>query len=99
MRISDWSSDVCSSDLIYASHIIERNNPNQPYSNANALVNTNKQEFFRKLKQRVSLFARDTVEALRDSVILDPQQDERSEESRVGKECVSTCRSRWTPYH
>src|SRR3546814_14605767 len=24
---------------------------------------------------------------------------ERSEERRVGKECVSTCRSRWTPYH
>src|SRR3546814_18085823 len=28
------------------------------------------------------------------------QEDEpRTEESRVGKECVSTCRSRWTPYH
>src|SRR3546814_15507053 len=26
-------------------------------------------------------------------------QDERSEERRVGKECVSTCRSRWSPYH
>src|SRR3546814_5834346 len=25
--------------------------------------------------------------------------DERSEERRVGKECVSTCRSRWSPYH
>src|SRR3546814_9720746 len=25
--------------------------------------------------------------------------DKRSEERRVGKECVSTCRSRWTPYH
>src|SRR3546814_2911595 len=27
------------------------------------------------------------------------QNDERSEERRVGKECVSTCRSRWSPYH
>src|SRR3546814_17962065 len=27
------------------------------------------------------------------------QFDERSEERRVGKECVSTCRSRWSPYH
>src|SRR3546814_20875920 len=27
------------------------------------------------------------------------QQDIRSEERRVGKECVSTCRSRWSPYH
>src|SRR3546814_14909849 len=25
--------------------------------------------------------------------------DRRSEERRVGKECVSTCRSRWSPYH
>src|SRR3546814_13472602 len=27
------------------------------------------------------------------------KQDERSDERRVGKECVSTCRSRWSPYH
>src|SRR3546814_7935903 len=26
-------------------------------------------------------------------------RDLRSEERRVGKECVSTCRSRWSPYH
>src|SRR3546814_7951552 len=25
--------------------------------------------------------------------------EHRSEERRVGKECVSTCRSRWSPYH
>src|SRR3546814_11095334 len=28
-----------------------------------------------------------------------PQIVQRSEERRVGKECVSTCRSRWSPYH
>src|SRR3546814_8948898 len=28
-----------------------------------------------------------------------PEDDLRSEERRVGKECVSTCRSRWSPYH
>src|SRR3546814_14695677 len=28
-----------------------------------------------------------------------PPSGERSEERRVGKECVSTCRSRWSPYH
>src|SRR3546814_20210426 len=27
------------------------------------------------------------------------QQTDRSEERRVGKECVRTCRSRWSPYH
>src|SRR3546814_3494190 len=29
----------------------------------------------------------------------DGMRDIRSEERRVGKECVSTCRSRWSPYH
>ena len=29
----------------------------------------------------------------------DRNVEERSEERRVGKECVSTCRSRWSPYH
>src|SRR3546814_9036404 len=28
-----------------------------------------------------------------------PNTTDRSEERRVGKECVSTCRSRWSPYH
>src|SRR3546814_19163902 len=28
-----------------------------------------------------------------------PYRPSRSEERRVGKECVSTCRSRWSPYH
>src|SRR3546814_17935346 len=28
-----------------------------------------------------------------------PPDDNRSEERRVGKECVSTCRSRWSPYN
>src|SRR3546814_18783780 len=28
-----------------------------------------------------------------------PASFHRSEERRVGKECVSTCRSRWSPYH
>src|SRR3546814_17858662 len=30
---------------------------------------------------------------------LQHRTDQRSEERRVGKECVSTCRSRWSPYH
>src|SRR3546814_12590284 len=39
--------------------------------------------------------------ALLDKVTLhtDLGGDRRSEERRVGKECVSTCRSRWSPYH
>src|SRR3546814_2549885 len=30
---------------------------------------------------------------------IEPRPPTRSEERRVGKECVSTCRSRWSPYH
>src|SRR3546814_19917146 len=36
--------------------------------------------------------------ALADQIVAD-MVDFRSEERRVGKECVSTCRSRWSPYH
>src|SRR3546814_14996365 len=75
MRISDWSSDVCSSDL----------------------------------------FGRGQIETGGDIALIDLQcgpemlsgsipfthrlRQQRSEERRVGKECVSTCRSRWSPYH
>src|SRR3546814_273536 len=38
------------------------------------------------------------VGAGRDVAVIDPGPT-RSEERRVGKECVSTCRSRWSPYH
>src|SRR3546814_11745505 len=33
------------------------------------------------------------------AALADPKRLFRSEESRVGKECVSTCRCRWAPYH
>src|SRR3546814_9443015 len=62
VRISDWSSDVCSSDLILSHG---------------------------KMMWVPSSYTR--------SVTVPPPN--RSEERRVGKECVSTCRSRWSPYH
>src|SRR3546814_10054330 len=34
-----------------------------------------------------------------DRLVFERAEDGRSEERRVGKECVSTCRSRWSPYH
>src|SRR3546814_19390119 len=39
------------------------------------------------------------VAAEPDFLIVESATDVRSEERRVGKECVSTCRSRWSPYH
>src|SRR3546814_14212407 len=81
MRISDWSSDVCSSDLISMKVIRQflAGKENQAFAPG---------MLFEKLK--------DDLRFLRDGLGL---QVIRSEERRVGKECVSTCRSRWSPYH
>src|SRR3546814_6114932 len=77
MRISDWSSDVCSSDLLGRAHKFrECHDRRLPES----------QEEFRSLEAQIEL------RHLRYAVA-------RSEERRVGKECVSTCRSRWSRYH
>src|SRR3546814_16912118 len=49
-----------------------------------------------------NVFSAEEVAALQTSaakLLADPAALERSEERRVGKECVSTCRSRWSPYH
>src|SRR3546814_2552534 len=67
MRISDWSSDVCSSDL-------------PQLGTAHAAL---------QAKGALAGFAGTVLVCFGD----------RSEERRVGKECVSTCRSRWSPYH
>src|SRR3546814_3186107 len=71
MRISDWSSDVCSSDLS---------------PNVRRLIHMRTQHLGPE-----ELLVGAKLE-------LDPSLT-RSEERRVGKECVSTCRSRWSPYH
>src|SRR3546814_12415560 len=43
--------------------------------------------------------ARAMMGYMRNDDIVTPERPLRSEERRVGKECVSTCRSRWSPYH
>src|SRR3546814_12020822 len=84
MRISDWSSDVCSSDLQRRGigcqprwHVLVADDldamPVDDFAGARAL----------------------DIAALLHRQI----QDHRSEERRVGKACVSTCSSRWSPYH
>src|SRR3546814_8390420 len=72
MRISDWSSDVCSSDLSVP-----------PVRTAARGVAT---AFF------------DVTANVVFQQRLAPLRAGRSEERRVGKECVSKCRSRWSPY-
>src|SRR3546814_3276516 len=94
MRISDWSSDVCSSDLGSA---ISRRGTAVVLPDATV--------------QRPGLPDVAATHAIREEVdhVTRHQPSParwasaacsaRSEERRVGKECVSTCRSRWSPHH
>src|SRR3546814_19900715 len=86
MRISDWSSDVCSSDLPPQGASGYRPHPGG-YANAAALVAG---------LGRIAPFEI-SVAAYPECHPASPSP--RSEERRVGKECVSTCRSRWSPDH
>ena len=61
-------------------------------------INTNK--FLKNV--RIGLWRIEVEEGKLPRFYADEVMDEllgRSEERRVGKECVSTCRSRWSPYH
>src|SRR3546814_20649348 len=106
MRISDWSSDVCSSDLAVTAE--------QPEEIAALLASMD--DHLAHTPWRVVHTDPFTPEAFSARLALDgyaeqpaviqmvlsrqlqavPGSDIRSEERRVGKECVRTCRSRWT---
>src|SRR3546814_14078208 len=100
MRISDWSSDVCSSDLLI------RAVPDiADIAEGKADIRIIWREFgdniaddLLRLGGRHRAFFDLFVDELlgNDDMIF---KSDRSEERRVGKECVSTCRSRWSPYH
>src|SRR3546814_15902039 len=121
MRISDWSSDVCSSDLPFQQtqilqslrhrclhwqpkrlilllipsqrHCFPPYSPSagkQPTGRAPALNNI--------LYSCVNLFY--SISPRPDfTIFFEPRRSIRSEERRVRTECVSTCRSRWSPHH
>src|SRR3546814_15514932 len=103
MRISDWSSDVCSSDLPWVSgsraFYIKRC---LPFVLA---------AFLPMILSLLIYFSYEEKGSPVHVVVVQPNLDpygekyeglsekERSEERRVGKECVSKGRSRWSPYH
>src|SRR3546814_4708039 len=58
----------------------------------------NKEESILQAPLAVSSFSGETLTE-RNINNQDDLSLQRSEERRVGKECVSTCRSRWSPYH
>src|SRR3546814_14263455 len=101
MRISDWSSDVCSSDLNK-----RWSDSTFPLNPAGDLSVSRGTQF--SIAQSFGLAPSLTLALPGDwdvSLIGTYGRDkvefgaERSEERRVGKECASTCRSRWAPYH
>src|SRR3546814_15100733 len=108
MRISDWSSDVCSSDLVPTAiencrrlqlvvrvHLLD--------TDCQGYVGEPGPEHHRGLMERRGA-ARASILDVDDRDFRETHASQgylttRSEERRVGKECVSTCRSRWSPYH
>src|SRR3546814_4175252 len=99
MRISDWSSDVCSSDLCKWSNLLQlrivRN-----FMRLSNLADYAVVLMSAAARQRGSVPIHAGMLAEQTGIPGPTAQKlVRSEERRVGKECVSTCRSRWSPYH
>src|SRR3546814_11774520 len=94
MRISDCSSDLCSSDLFASDRcegreILRFEMLLQPVCFASLASFVKSQKHGAGRSRSCYSVALDGYAA----------SNFRSEERRVGKECVSTCRSRWSPYH
>src|SRR3546814_14045619 len=128
MRISDWSSDVCSSDLLTLHGVAQNEDGSYSWKFDNYVRPISPVDV--TLEEMRHLWSRITCPVLhvygQESWAISHLDDGRmdyfpnartvtferaghwvhhdrldgsSEERRVGKECVSTCRSRWSPYH
>src|SRR3546814_15253332 len=114
MRSSDWSSDVCSADLqsehragvphrCLADFVAPASSGLHDYVGAFAVTTgigaAERIAAFRKANDDYSAII---LEALADRLaeaFAERLHQRRSDERRVGKECVSTCRPRWVPVH
>src|SRR3546814_15670739 len=106
MRISDWSSDVCSSDLLVFLVLLAghpdllrhrglrqaEQQPPLPHLAADMLVH-------RVVGGDVVVGALAAAAARGPGLARHGVGGHRSEERRIGKECVRTCRTWWPPYH
>src|SRR3546814_17440298 len=99
MRISDWSSDVCSSDLALAyltgGYVFQHGFSYRADPMAAAFLMGS---LWLLLSSRLDAKAIIAAALLAALALLTTIKVVRSEERRVGKECVSTCRSLWSPY-
>src|SRR3546814_18602816 len=111
MRISDWSSDVCSSDLKRTGEFIGETGCDisvqvcetdiyRPDANEQACLTSPWHRSYQNGKRFPNEFLHGKDPSLGYRCwLVRSAKPHRSEERRVGKECVSTCRSRWSPYH
>src|SRR3546814_19547389 len=109
MRISDWSSDVCSSDLIAAvtwpAEVTVRFQLSEVRQHVVAAPSDHAKPRPVVIigdEATLGLHPVDSRTAPHHPGLkhrTPPLLGQRSEERRVGKECVSTCRSGWSPYN
>src|SRR3546814_7695734 len=120
MRIGDWSSDVCSSDLLGpgpGDGLVEQQQlrpqrerqgdleqaPLAVGQRAHRVVGPQGEadavEDAEGSRAQPLVAAHRCPESCRTPLTRLHRQHDRSEKRRVGKECVTTCRSRWSPYH
>src|SRR3546814_13589763 len=110
MRISDWSSDVCSSDLQVAEvtgrtrRLIVGRDGRQQLQSRSPRANVAETQAFMDGSKKVLVFSdaggtgrscHADLEAKNQARSVHFLLAPRSEERRVGQRCVSTCRSRW----
>src|SRR3546814_18107489 len=108
MRISDWSSDVCSSDLAWTKRLHPGWAAQSGYRAA-LLARTGffaprtvfegAHSFFKAFAPTATPDYSHLTEGLGRDWYMPRVVFKRSEERRVGKECGRTCRSRWSPNH
>src|SRR3546814_19173878 len=108
MRISDWSSDVCSSDLHQHAEAGQRaaegkgdpgeqrqeQRQNCAFDHIDAIRDADAEQFPERNEGQ-----RQNRGEEKQSPVGDVERRGSSEERRVGKEGVSKCHSRWSPYH
>src|SRR3546814_14653760 len=100
MRISEWSSDVCSSDLGFNNKqkfylpmkkraIFQGGEDSEGKYSVADIIHNSRVNYDKVVDKSYVIQGSCNVSGM----------GRRSEERRVGKECVSTCRFRWSPYN
>src|SRR3546814_13653545 len=104
MRISDWSSDVCSSDLTIHQALTKQpygaiRHSERPVLRPTEPLPLNHSWPLYALRDHLAPVMLDDRIARDDGALAERGRGLRSDERRVGNECVRPCSSRWSPDH